>query len=211
MPGHLPRQVHRLAEAGRDADHGELLAHAGLRHQLGPEVVRLPGDHHGVGGPPDEHLQVRRRERLGEVVPGAGAQRLDAAGDARVAGHHDDDGVTMVVQGRPEEVHAADLRHVQVHQHDVELAALHRLQRLFAAADDGDVEAVHLEHAGARLAQGALVVHHQDPDARLDVGRDREGIAVGLIWARWGRGCGTRHALTPSVGTIGPGESPGAG
>ncbi len=206
---HLARQFHRLAEAGRDANHVELLTHAGLCHQLGAEVVRFPRDHHGVGGATDQDLEVGGGERLGEVVPGAGAERLDAAGDAGVAGHDDHDGVAMVLEGGAEQVDAAHLRHVEVHQHDVELAALDRLERFLAAADDGQVEAVHLEHAGAGLAEGPLVVHHQDPDARLDVGRDRQRIAVRLIWARWGRGCGTRHTPAPSVGPTGPRPSPG--
>ncbi len=103
-----------------------------------------------------------------------------------IAGHHYHDGVAMVLERGAEQVNPADLRHVQVDQHDVEIAPLDRLEGLFPAADDGHVEAVHLEDAGAGFAEGALVVHHQDPDARLHVGGDRQRVAGGLVGRRGG-------------------------
>ena len=69
--GHLAGQLDRLAEAGRDADQGELVAVAVLLLQLEPELAGLARDHDGVGGAADQDLEVRGRERLGEVVPGA--------------------------------------------------------------------------------------------------------------------------------------------
>ena len=127
------------------------------------------------------------RERLREVVPGAGAQRLDAAGDARIAGHHDDDRVLVGLQRRPQDLQPRDLRHVQVDQDDVELPALDRLERLFAATDERHVVSIHLEHAGAALAQRALVVDDEDPDAGLDLAGNGEGIARRRVGGRRAR------------------------
>ena len=175
--GHLPGQLHRLAEQRRDADQGDLVAVAVLLHELEAEVAGFPRHHHRVRRPPDQHLEVGGGKRLGQVIPGPGPQRLDAAGDAGVASHHDDDGIPVVLQRRPQDVHARGLGHVQVDEDDVELAALDRVDRLLAAADQGHVVAVHLEHAGAALAQGALVVHYKDADARLDLGGNRQRVA----------------------------------
>ena len=47
-------------------------------------------------------------------------------------------------------------------------------------ADEGDVVAVHLENARAALPQGALVVHHEHADARLDFAGNGERIARGV-------------------------------
>jgi hypothetical protein len=115
-------------------------------------------------------------ERLGQIVPGAGPERLDAAGHAGIAGHHHHDRVLERAQGRLENLQAGNLGHVEVHEDDVELAPLDRLERLFAAADEGDVVAIHLEDAGATLPQCALIVHHEHPDARLDFAGNGEGI-----------------------------------
>ena len=54
-----------------------------LLQQLDTQIARLARDHHRMRRPPDQHLQVRRRERLGQIVPGPGAQRFDARGHAR--------------------------------------------------------------------------------------------------------------------------------
>ena len=148
-----------------------------LLHQLDAEILGFARHHHRVRGAADEHLEMGGGERLREVVPGAGPQRLDAAGDAGVAGHHHHDGVLVRAQRGLQDLQPGDLGHVQVDQNDVELAPLDRLDGLLASADDGHVVAVHLQHAGAALPQGPLVVHHEDPDAGLYLARDRQRIA----------------------------------
>ena len=142
-----------LRKSGRDADQRDLVAVAVLLQQLDAEVLGLARHHDGVRGAADQHLEVGGGERLRQVVPGAGAQRLDAAGDARIAGHHDDDGVLVRAQRGLEDLEPRDLGHVQVDEDDVELAPLDRLERLLAPPDERDVVAVHLQHAGAALAQ----------------------------------------------------------
>ena len=148
-----------------------------LLHQLDPEVLRLARHHHGVRGAADEHLQMGGREGLGQVVPGAGAERLDAAGDAGVAGHHHDDRVLIGLERGLEDLQPGDLRHVQVHEDDVEFPAAHGFERLLPASDQRDIVPVHLEHAGAALPQGALVVDDEHPNAGLDLAGDGKRIA----------------------------------
>ena len=115
--------------------------------------------------------------RLREIGPRAGAERLGGGGDARVPRPHHDDGVAVGLEGGTEDLHAGDRRHVQVDQHDVEPATPDELQRLISATEGGHVEAVHLEDAGAALAESAVVVDDQETQTRLELGRDRERIA----------------------------------
>ncbi len=109
--------VDRLAERRRVAEQRVAAAGcgaAGLGAQLGggrsPGARRrLPtaahGERGGGGGAlrprrvrraADEHLEVRRRERLRQVVPRAGPQRLEARRDRRIARHDDDERVCGV-------------------------------------------------------------------------------------------------------------------
>ena len=173
----LPRQLHGLAEQGRDSDQGNLVAVAVLLHQLDAEILGFTRHHHRVRRAPDEHLEMGRGEGLREVVPGAGAQCLDAAGDAGIAGHHHHDRVLLRSQRRLQDLQSGDLGHVQVDQDDIELAPFDGLDGFLATPDDGHVVPVHLEHTGATFPQGPFVIHHENPDARLDLCRDRQRIA----------------------------------
>ena len=87
--------------------------------------------------------------------------------------------------------------HVEIDQDDVELAAPNDLERLVAAPDEGDVVAVQLEHAGAPLAQGAVVVDDEDPNVGLDRRRNRERIATDS--RRWRCHIGWRVGYTGTV------------
>ncbi len=71
---------------------------ARLLDQLDAQILCLARHHHRVRRSADQDLEVRRREGLGQVVPRAGPERLDAARDARVAGHDDDDRVLVGAQ-----------------------------------------------------------------------------------------------------------------
>ena len=118
-----------------------------------------------------------------------------------------------------QDVEPRDLRHVQIDQDDVELPALYGIQRLFAAAHQRHVVAVHLEHAGAALTQGALVVDHEHPDAGLDLARNGEGIAgarrrppcptgpAGRAgWTSWTPGAGPQRGLWTCAGSRAGGD-----
>ena len=82
-----------------------------------------------------------------------------------------------------------------------------RLERLLPPADQRDVVAVHLQHAGAALPQGSLVVDHQDPDAGFDFTGDGERIAGAAVRSRkcipLGLGERTGHPWTPGAGPRG--------
>jgi len=162
----------------------------------------------GVGRAAHQDLQVRRRERLGEIIPRAGAQRFEARIDARVAGDHEDDGVRVRLQAGAQQAQAGDLGHIEVEEHDVEPVALQRLARLVATATQADLIPLVLQDAGAALSQRAVVVHDQHADGGLQLGRelaqpqrrpDTTGTAVrgsrggGIGWGRTHRVCYLRH------------------
>ena len=181
---HLPRQLNRFAKQGRDPDQGERPAGGVLLGDLLAKLARLPVHHDRVGSPSDEDLEVGRRKGLGEIIPGAGPKRLDARADARVPGHHHDDHVGIGFERGAQQIEAGDLRHVQIDQHDVELALLEKLARFFTPSRQGHREPVHLKDAGATLPKGAFVINQQDPDPGLDLGGDGERITRGLCASR---------------------------
>src|SRR6185503_818942 len=197
----LARQVNRFAEERRDADQGDFVAVTDLIHQLNPEVLSFPRHHYGVGGPANQYLEVRGGERLGQIVPGSGPERLDAAGDARITGHDYDDGVLVGLESCLQDLQAGHLRHIEVDQNDVELAPPHRLQGLFTPTDQRDIVAVHLQHAGAALPQGSLVVDDQHANAGFDFAGYRQGIAGAAVGSGnnlpLGLGERTDHPVAP--------------
>jgi len=172
----LAGQLDRLTEEGRDADQGDGVAVAMLLQHLLAELAGLPTHHDRVGSAADQDLEVGRAEGLGEIIPGSGAQRLDAGSDARVAGHHDDDGVLILLERGAQDLEAGHLRHVEIDEHDIELAALEELAGFFAPSGQRNGEAIHLKHAGAAFPQGPLIVDEQDPDVGFDFRRNRQRI-----------------------------------
>src|SRR5437867_1996747 len=101
--------------------------------QVGRLVARLARHEQGVHRPADEDLEMGGREGLREVVPCPLAQRIHARVDARVARHHDADGVAVRGEGGTEQGQAVDLRHVEVHEQDIEGAALDEVERFLTA------------------------------------------------------------------------------
>ena len=186
---HLARQRDDALERGRGAQQRHLVAVSVLLLERGLQVLRFARHQHRVGRPPQQNLQVTRGERLGQVIPGTRPQRLDARSDARVPRHDDRDRVRIRVQARLEQLHSRYLRHVQIEQHDVERAALHHRQRLVALAARGHRVPLQRQHARAALAQGVLVIHHQDADRALDL----FGQGQGLCWI---------HGRTSSPGQV---------
>jgi hypothetical protein len=120
---------------------------------------------------------MRCRERLGEVIPGAGSEGLDATGDAGVAGHHHDNGVFVCFESCLQDLETRDLGHVKVNEDDVEFTPPDRLQRFLTPSDEGHIVAIHLQHARAALPQGPLVVDDEHSDAGFDFAGYGEGIA----------------------------------
>jgi hypothetical protein len=121
-----------------------------------------------------------RGERLRQVIPGTGPERFDARRDARVARHHDDDRFLVSRQRRTEDLHSRNRGHIEVDQHDVELAPPNQLERLVTTTERRDVEAIHLQHAGAPFAEGAVVVYDEKAEGCLDLGGNGERIPRGF-------------------------------
>src|SRR5438445_804352 len=111
----------------------------------------------GVGRATYQDLQVRRRERLGEIIPRAGAQRVETRIDAGVAGDHEDDGVRVRLQAGAQQAQAGDLGHIEVEEHDVELVALQRLARLVATATQAELIPLVLTDAGGTRSHSPFV------------------------------------------------------
>ena len=133
--GHLAGQLDRLAEERRDPDQRDLVAVAVLLHAAGRRRSCASRDIiTACEARPMSTWRWVARERLGQVVPGAGPQRLDAARDAGVSGHHHDDRVLVGLQRGAEDVQSRDLRHVEIDEDDVELPPLDRVERLLAPA-----------------------------------------------------------------------------
>src|SRR5882762_10496248 len=143
-------------------------------------------DAHGVDRPPDENLEMRRREWLGEIVPGAQPQRFDARCDARVSRHHDDDRLGARLHRDAQQLVSGNVAHVEVEQHDVEAAMPQQLQGLLSTTSDADAVAVDLQQVGATLPQRPVVIDDEEPDAGLDRGRERRQ-ADDFRWPGGGR------------------------
>ena len=187
---HLSSQIQRLLEGGRLAQQRDAVA--GVRilktraaaHRRPPRHTTLAAfrarfarHQHGVRGTPDENLQVARGERLGQVIPGTGAQRLDAGRDRWIARHHHEDRLLVGLEGGLQDVHPRHRLQVQIAEHDIEPATLDELEGFLRPARHGHVVAIALQDAGAPFAQGAIVVDDQQPERRARFGSHRHRIA----------------------------------
>ena len=81
------------------------------------------------------------------------------------------------------------------------LRRLDRLQSLFPPPDQRDIVAVHLQHAGAALPEGSLIVDYQDANAGFDFAGYGERIAGAAVGSGndlpLGLGERTDHPVTP--------------
>ena len=179
--GHLLGQLYRLLEGGRHAQQGHRFAGAVLNDQTRLYLLRVLGAGGSMGRPADEQLQMRRREWLGEIVPGPCAQRFDAAGYARITRHYQYDHVLMGFDGGFQDLHARDRRHVEVHQHHVELAPLQQVNGFFTAAGGGDYMAIHLQHRRAAISERPIVVDHEDAEPVSIIGNSGRST-IGEEW-----------------------------
>ena len=128
----------------------------------------------GPAGAAQQRAQPRaellERERLDEVVVGAGVEPLHAVRDRVARGEHQH---RRAVAGGAQP--AADLEPVGLGHQDVEDDRVRRLvgervERLAAVGGELHPVAVHPQRAIERVADPGLVVHHEDAHARN--GRD---------------------------------------
>jgi hypothetical protein len=118
-------------------------------------------------------------ERLGQIIPGSGAQPLDAARDARVAGDDDNDRVPVRLERGAHNIDSVDLRQVKVREDDVVPGALDGLESFVAGIHRRDVVALGAEGDQQALAERPVILDDQDPNAPLDLGRDCQRIGRG--------------------------------
>ena len=162
--GDAPRQGDRLAEGGRRA-HADSFVRSD--RGAGAERLRLAPHVDRMRGPAHQHLQLAPSERLWQVIPRAGAQRLKRGFDRWFAGNHDDDRVRIRVARRAQQLHARRPAHVQVDQDDIERATLQSLERFFPAATYVDLVPFEPERRRTTVAQRVFVIDHKNPHARL--------------------------------------------
>jgi CRP/FNR family transcriptional regulator, cyclic AMP receptor protein len=118
-----------------------------------------------IGAPqqgPQPRLQLTQRERLDEIVVGAGVEPLDAIVDRVARGEHQH---RRAIARRPHA--AADLKAVKAGHRDVEddrvgRRSRHAIQGLDAVGGEVDLVALERQRALQRRAHGRLVVDDQD-------------------------------------------------
>jgi len=177
-------ELDRAVERGRGPQQQDLFTVAALAEHRLLRFARLACEQHRVRGATEQDLQMGGREGLRQIIPGSRTQRLDARGDARVAGHHHNDGFTIGRQRRAEQLHARHDAHVEIDEHDVEAPPPKQLQRLVATTDRADVVPVHLEHTRTPLAEGAIVVDDEHLDGCAKVRGDFPGIVGARVLSR---------------------------
>ncbi len=147
----LPRDEHRGGAVGHALEHRVDLVQPrgaaddaearardevrGLRRLLPREVTRAQR----LG---DDLAHLVFVEGLGEVVEGAGLQRLDRGVDGAVRGDHHHGQIGIFAQRLAEQGHAVHLRHAQIGDHEVDVVLAERSEPLLAVLREEHVVAV---------------------------------------------------------------------
>ena len=143
--------VHRR-RAADEVD--QLVALADLRREPAVLALEPPARQRPV----DRELERLRLERLREVVVGAGADRLDGAGDRAVGRHHDEADVGVLRAHAGEELAAVAVRQPPVGDHEIDRRAAELAHRLGERAGLGDAVALGGEEPGEEPALVGLVL-----------------------------------------------------
>jgi len=116
----------------------------------------------GFGGR-NEHLDVTRIERLGQIRDGAVAQRLGAHLVLLRGADHDDRQARLDLADLLEQREAVHARHLEVEQDHVRALAHHRVQALATVGHRFDLQGLRVTHRAddvrERLPDVGLVVH----------------------------------------------------
>jgi hypothetical protein len=114
---------------------------------------------------------LRGRERLGQVVAGATAHRLDRGVDGRVGGD-DHDVEAGVLRHQPrDEIQPGALGELEVHEGQVEHLARRMCERGLRVGGQADGAARALESEGQRRSDVLLVVDDEDAEHRRHCAR----------------------------------------
>jgi hypothetical protein len=146
----LALDQHRRVGQGDVVDQLEDVVHPrALAEHVGEAVLALEPltklGQLGLGGPLlqgtlHDEAQVLRVGRLGEEVVGPHLHRLHGLFDAAVAGRDDDGGGQPPLLNLFDELHPADVRHLEVRDDDAERALFERLQGLGAVGHRVDLD-----------------------------------------------------------------------
>ena len=185
---HVQRGLHRRRR-GRQLGLGHRVGEPPLQLgeaalQLAPAAVAL-----------DRGLDLRGRERLGEVVLGAAPDRLDRGLEGCVGGDEDQLQARPLLEEPRDQVEPTLLAEAQVEEREVGGNSPELVERALAAAGLGDGAAECLEKRTQRGADVFLVIDDQDPH-----GHD------GFFWSRGHHGA--PHSTTETRTT--PAASPPA-
>jgi len=102
-------------------------------------------------------------ERLGHEVVGARADRLDGELHRAERRDQDDRQLGPELEHAAAQLHAADVLHVDVADHDVDLVVLEDRERLRAGAGGERVEAAAAQAGGEQVPHALVIVDDQHP------------------------------------------------
>ena len=132
-----------------------------VEHEVG-EGERRPA---GVDAPQQRAqagVELAQRERLDEVVVGAGVEAVDAVVDRVARGEHEHRGAVAGGAQPAADLEAVDARHHDVEHDRVDGALGERVERLLAVLGEVHVVAFERQRALQRGAHARFVVDHED-------------------------------------------------
>ena len=109
----------------------------------------------------DGVLNLLERERLGDVVVGAGLHRFDRIFNGRVRGHQDDEALGRAPLDFAQQFEATHLGHLVVGQHEIEMRLGQQRDRLRAVFGGANLVAERLEEGREAAADIAFVIDDQ--------------------------------------------------
>ena len=148
----------------------------------------------GPAGAAQQRSQPRaellQRERLDEVVVGAGVEAFDAVGDGVARGQHQHRRAVAGGAQAPADLEPVGLGHQDVEDDRVRRRVGERVERLRPVGGELHAVAVHPQRAIQRVADRGFVVHHEDAHRRilweLTENRVRSGYSQGSSGRRLG-------------------------
>ena len=109
-------------------------------------------------------MNVLHRERLGEVVEGLVPEAEDRGVDRRHPGDEDHRRARLAALDRPQDVEAAEPRHLDVRDDEVERLHGQKVEGLLRARGRRDHAPVRLEGEGQEPKYRCMVVHQKNPE-----------------------------------------------
>jgi hypothetical protein len=111
---------------------------------------------------PHFHLEEVDVERLAQIVAGAQPHRLDRRLGGSKGRNHDPENVLIDFLGRAQHVDAAQVRHLDIRDQQVDRFALEQADGGAAVLGEQHIVAFAPQHDGQQLAHRALIVDHEN-------------------------------------------------